>query len=72
VARRWRFRGKRTTKTRNSTTFTQTESDDDVERLSGDDEEDEEGEADEAFDDRQQNPEPLFKVDALVDACLPC
>jgi hypothetical protein len=53
-------------KTWNSTAFTQTDSEDDVELLSGDDEEDEEGEADEAFDERQQNPEPLSKVDALV------
>jgi hypothetical protein len=51
--------------------LTQTERDDDVELLSGDDEEDEESEADEAFDDRQQNTGPLSKVDALVEACLP-
>jgi hypothetical protein len=71
VARRRRFSCKRTSTARKSSACTQTDSDDDIELLSGGDEEDEDVEADEALDNRQQNPEPLTQVDALVEACLP-
>ena len=69
-ARRRRFRAKNSSKPGKSSAVTQTDSDDDIGVLSGGDE-DADLEADEPFDDRQQNPEPLSKVDPLVEACLP-